>query len=464
MRAFRERSRVIARAYKYFHEDIWREGRPLTAPQFVGLRVLRIVFIVAKRFISDMCFLRASALTYTTLLALVPVLALAFSLVKGFGLAKDTVTNLLTSDFARSIFANQAEVTKYVTQFIDRINVRALGVIGLVILLWTVIKALGTIERTFNDIWGVKTHRSFFRKFADYMSVLLVCPLLVLAAMTATASFASSAGVAWLRNEAGMGWAVEALLATAPYVVVWVAFAFMYVFMPNTRVTFRAALAGGIVAGTLWQLALWGYTHFQVGVTKYGAIYTGFAALPLFLVWLYLSWVIVLFGAEVSFAFQNVETYRREEKAVAVSAAAREHLALTLLVALARRFERGEPAWTAEGLSRRLDVPVRLVRAVFFELARAGLVSEIERGEEVAYQPARSTESLTAAEALRALRASGETTLAPAKGPEALVVSEILARAPHDEAGAALSLRVLASRAAARETPPAPAPAEGERA
>lgn len=454
LRQLRERSRLVTRAYRYFHEDIWRDERELPAPRFVVLRVLRIVFIVAKGFADDMCFLRASALTYTTLLALVPVLALAFSVAKGFGVRQ--LDRFLEGEFAQKMFRDQAEIKDTVIGFVENINVGALGVIGLVILIWTVVKALGTIEKTFNDIWGVKTHRTLFRKFADYTSVLVICPLLILAAVTATASFASSGFVEWLRAR-GMAGLVEALLAAAPYVAVWIAFAAMYVFMPNTRVAFRAALAGGIVAGTLWQLALWAYTHFQVGVAKYQAIYAGFAALPLFLVWLYVSWVIVLFGAEVSFAFQNVETFRREEKALGVSYAAREHLALTLLVALARRFERGEPAWTAEELSHRLDVPVRLVRDVLFELQRVGLVIEFDRGGgETGYQPARSTESLTAADALGALRMSGEIALAPAKGPEARVAGEVLARARGGEAEAALSLRALALRASgtSRGVPP----------
>ena len=245
--------------------------------------ILKIGYTVVRRFIADKCQLRAFALTYVTLLAIVPFLALIFSMSKAFG----------AFDPVRSIVLEKAVVTQeIVTKIIDiagKTSLKTLGIVGLGFLIWTLILVLGTIERSFNDIWGIKRSRNIFRKFTDYLGVILICPILALCA-TGVNAFLSNSGL---------------VLRMAPYLSMWLVFTFIYMFMPNTKVKFSSALTAGIIGGTLWQFAQWGYIHFQIGVSRYSIIYGTFASIPVFLIWLHISWLIVLLGAEISFVYQN---------------------------------------------------------------------------------------------------------------------------------------------------------------
>jgi len=291
----------------------------------------------------------------------------------------------------------------------------AIAGVGIVLLFWTVIKVLGNVEKSFNDIWGVKTARAMGRKFADYLSVMMICPVLLIVASSVTVLLTTQLS-SMLERLSFMGYVADVLifvLKLLPYAVIWLVFTFIYVFMPNTKVALKSALWGGILAGTIYQLVQLAYISFQIGVSNYGAIYGSFAALPLFLVWLQLSWLIVLLGAELSFAHQNVTTYEFEEDCLSVSHSFKRKIALMVSSLCAKKFLHEEKPLTSEEISRELGVPIRLVRSVLSELTEARLFSEVcvDHREDVAYQPACDIDRLTIAGVVDRLDQQGITAI-----------------------------------------------------
>lgn len=257
-------------------------------------RLVRFVLDLGGSISDHQLSLRAAALTYTTVLSLVPFLAIAFAVLKGFG-----VQNALEPVLLKVVGESSREVVIRIIGYVNNTNVKSLGLIGLLTLLVTVINLLTSIEEAFNAICGVSETRSLQRRFSDYLSVVVVGPVLLMVAMSMTSSLQSQWLVQWLINHTVLGDAILLLFRLVPYVSVWIAMTFLYSYIPNAKVPLRSALLGGVVAGTIWQFTQWAYFHFQVGVANYNAIYGALAALPIFLVWIYTSWLIVLFGLEL---------------------------------------------------------------------------------------------------------------------------------------------------------------------
>ena len=253
-----------------------------------ALRVWRILSHAVEGFLNNNDLLRASALTYTVALSIVPILALAFSVVKGFG-GSDRLQPLVE----QYLPLGSAGASKQIMTYIENVNSAALGSAGGAFLLITVISTMGTIEQALNTIFDVPQSRSYFRKFSDYLSVLFTVPLLIVAALGVTAVFSVRISQ------------FPFLTQLAPYLFVWGAFFFLFTFFPYTRIQYPAALIGSGVTAILFQLAQWGYVRFQVGVANYRAIYGALATLPIFLVWTYLAWALILFGAELTAAIQR---------------------------------------------------------------------------------------------------------------------------------------------------------------
>ena len=387
----------------YIEDDSWEAKTADYTPVKRGsYRQLRIFYLAARGFIDNRCLLQASALTYTTLLSLVPLLALMFSILKGLG-----VQNTLAPILLEQLSAGSEEIVTQIIGYIDRTNVKALGALGLVGLVATAISLIGNIELALNRIWGVARTRTLGRKFSDYMSVLLTCPLLFAGALGATSSIQSATFVQRILELPGMSYLVLFLAKLSPYVLMWVALTFLYSYLPNTTVRIRSALFGGVIAGTLWQLAQVGYIHFQVGVTKANAIYGAFAQLPIFLVWLYVGWNIILLGALLSAAHQNIRLPTRQMDASSARYSFREELGLKLLLLVARSFYRGEEPWSAEGLSRQLDVPVGVAREILRQHSQAGFLVAATRENQELFLLAKPPETLGVAQVIEAMRDYG---------------------------------------------------------
>jgi membrane protein len=399
MRKIRSQDLNIRKIIDFIKGDIWRiRSGTLPPERSFLLKQLRIVILAFHEFDKDKCSLRASALTFFSLLSIVPATALAFGIAKGFALEKLLEKELLER------FKGQEEVISRVITFahstLEETKGGLIAGIGLAVLFYLIIKLLSNIENSFNDIWGVTRPRSIGRKLSDYLSMMFVCPILLVMSSSITV-FIKTQVTLFTQKIALLGGAfspvISFLLKGLPYCVIWVLFTFVYLFMPNTKVCTRSGLLGGIVAGTIYQVVQWAYITFQIGVGKYGAIYGGFAALPLFLVWLYMSWLIVLFGAEISFASQNVETYEFEPDSLRVKPSFKRLLGLCIAHLSIKNFCDGERPWSAGKISHTLEIPIRLANRILFELVESQILSEVrtDDGGEAFYQPARNIDTLS---------------------------------------------------------------------
>lgn len=420
---------MVARAIKFLKTDIWRmrlKDYPRSKSFF--LKNLRIVLLAGRGFIEDKCKFRASALTYFSLLSIVPVIAMMFGVAKGFGLEGKVREQILKN------MEGQEEIARRIINWADNLLSSASGGfmvgIGVIVLFWSIIKVLSNIEHSFNDIWGVKKPRSFNRKLSDYLSMMLICPILVILASTATLTISSQIQV-FIQKVPFFEpiWPlVSMMLKMTPYVTLWIAFTFVFIFMPNTKVRFRSALLAGVITGTLFHFTQWGYFKFQLGAANISGIYGSFAALPLFLIWLQISWIIVLFGAELSFAHQNVDTYEFEQDCLSVSYSFKKLLTLMVTHRIVQDFCIGKNPLNAEDISHALEIPIRLVRQILFDLTEAGVLIEIRKDETKAavFQPARDVDQLTIKFVVDSLEHHGDESLPVTQSEQLSKLSDCL--------------------------------------
>ena len=420
---------LIAKFFTFIRTDIWRiRLADLPFGQSFLIKQLRIILLAFRGYLEDRCLLRASSLTFYTLLSIVPVVAMFFGVAKGFGFERRLEREL----FER--FPGQEEVLGQVINFANSLLEETQGGliagIGMLVLFWSVLKVLGHIEMAFNDIWEIKKQRSWVRKFTDYLSIIPISPILVLMSGSVTVFITSQ--VTQITQKVALLGAISplifSLLKLTPYVLIWVLFTILYIIMPNTKVNFKAGLLGGVVAGTLYQIAQGAYISFQIGAARYNAIYGSFAALPLFLMWVQISWWIVLFGAELSYANQNVDTYEYEPDFFKVSPSFKKLLTLQIAHSLIKKFEKGDKPLSDSQISARLEMPIRLVHSILYDLIESGLVSETttKDDKQLAYQPACDINKLTIQYVLAALEQSGTDTLPVAKTESHEALSEAL--------------------------------------
>lgn len=392
------------------------------------IKQLRILLLATRGFGQDQCPLRASALTFYSILSIVPVVAMAFGIAKGFGFQEILENQLMEK------FSGQEDVMIRVVDFAHSLLENTKGGmivgIGIIVLLWTVIKLLAHIEGSFNDIWEVKKSRSYGRKFSDYLSIMLISPLLIIMSSSATVFITTK--IALITEKVALigmfSPMIFFMLKLIPYFLVWILFIFTYILMPNTKVNFSAGFIGGIIAGTIFQAAQLAYILFQVGVAKYNAIYGSFAALPLFLIWMQLSWLIVLFGAEISFSYQYVDTYEFEPDLRQISPAFKRLLTLQVANRVISTFSKGKMPLTASNLSQALEIPIRLVQQLLDELVESEIfsITEIKENEKLAYQPARDINIITIKSIIEALEHKGVDNIPVAQTPELQSLSEVL--------------------------------------
>lgn len=398
-------ARLGARVARHFNEDIWAADDGGRGRLKRGLYALsRLGYMVGTGFLADHSIIRASALTFTTILSIVPLLAVAFSISKGFGLQNAEFFR----NFLMGVAADRVEVVNKILQYIANTNVKTLGWIGVGTLLVTVFTTVSNVERAFNTIWNVKRGRSSWRKFTDFFSVIVICPIIVLVAASLTVAVQKLDLVQDMLSASGSVGLEEFLLKLFSLSLVWVGFIFVYAFVPNTQVRLGAAAAGGLVAGTLWQSAQWLYIHWQIGFTKYNAIYGSFAQLPLFLVWLYISWIIVLLGAEVSFAVQHLNSFVRRGLSERLSPLSRQKVAVAALSRIAARFSAGLSPLPVTLLARELRLPEDVVRDTLSILAEAGLVVSTGEEDALAYSLAVAAGNIRMAQVPAVLERCGD--------------------------------------------------------
>jgi membrane protein len=423
---------MVSRFLTFFKTGIWEiQLKNLSPIEAFSIKYLRIILLASRGFVRDNCQKTASVLTYYSLLNVVPVVAVAFAMAKGFGLEKLIEKQIL--EMAEK--ANwQADITTQIISFSHNLLNQAKGGliagVGIVLLLWTVISIMGKIEESLNEIWEIKKARTMIRKFSDYMAIMVLGPVLLIISSSATILVASQVKVI-VDKIAVLGVfskVIFLLLNLLPYASIWVLFTMLYLIMPNTKIPMRSAILGGVAAGTIAQIIQWIYIKFQIGVASYGAIYGSFAALPLFLGMLQMSWMIVLFGAEIANANEHYETYGFHPDYSGMSASSKKILMLRIFHLLTKKFSLGEKPLSAHQIAHALEIPVRLVRQFLLELSDVGLVVETVKGikGDVAFQPGRTIENITVKFALDEYEKYGTTKIPDCQSDESEKISRYL--------------------------------------
>ena len=412
---------ILRKLFTYFTDTIFREDINEWRNPVVRWLVqqYRLLFYTARGLVEHGTLVRSAALTFYTLMSLVPLLALVFAVVKGFGLADGLVENLY------GLFPQHPETVDYIVGFAENALARTQGgvvaAVGLVMLFWAVIRVFSSIENAFNNIWEVKVERSIARQWTDYIAVVMIVPVLWILA-NATGNY--------LEQQLGLydKWYFTTLSHMASMVVIWIMFTLLYLIIPNARVRIQSALMAGIVAGTCFLLFQWGYIYVQRWMTSYNAIYGSFAALPLFLIWMQTSWEILLFGGELSFAYQNISRFAEERESLRISYDQRRKVILAVMILVARNFRDHGGTLPAEAIRENLGLPTRIVNDILFQLVQAGQLIAVRSGDgerDVAFAPAHDLGSMTVYGILEAVERSGPTTLDLEQTPE-------LARMSHE--------------------------------
>jgi membrane protein len=391
----------LRRFGQFVRTDLWHDPEEGGRLRLVGYQVLRVLLLTLSGLRDQMILLRASALCYSTLLAIVPVLAIAFSMMKGLGVHSQ-IEHLLIN----YLTAEQEELTSKIIEYITKTDFKALGAVGTGLLIVAVLSMLSNVERTFNDLWGVIHNRPIVRKISDYISVLLLGPLLMVISTAMITSVSSHSVVQALSRYEVFEQFFIIFNRIVPHAALWIAFTAMYILMPNTRVRFIPALLAGIICGSLWEGAFRTYTTLNIGVARYNTIYGTFAALPVFIIWLFISWLIVLIGAKMSYAIQNVRSHQQEFKSFTVGQEEYEEMAVHITLKTVEQFHGGREPLSVAEISKALSVPVRMVRDITAQLSADRIVQEIY-GEEPRYQPARNPELITVLDVCKAMRKSG---------------------------------------------------------
>ena len=382
----------LADAQHFLNFEVWHiDLSTLPRVQRLWYAFLRMVSIVGRLNVIDRCSLQSSALTFATLMSMVPILALMFAVAKGLG-AYQKLQGWVGEKFTE-LPPNLADFKDSIFALVDKANFAAVGAIGCLLMFVTVIQVMGRAESSFNQIWGVRTPRTMMRRFADYISVLMVVPVLVLVASTLNASLSSGKFVGLLQDWVGPLYFVYAiLLKLSGLFGIVAAFAFLYAFLPNTKVRASAAFVGGVVAGVAWLAWQWVCINVQIVLTRYNAVYGAFATIPISLFWLYINWYIIFFGAEISFAFQNFRTYTREGESDDSNFGTRRTLAFYLVYDICRRYHLGQGPWPATTFQERWQVPIRLLKTVLYALKTGGVLLEVGQDH---YVPARDPATLS---------------------------------------------------------------------
>ena len=358
---------------------------------------LRIILLAARGFSNDKVSLQASALTFYSLLSVIPIAAIVFAIAKGFGLDKNLEQLIIDK------FQSEQEVLNWLlqnaTNAIEKTRGGYIAGIGVIILFWSAMSLLNHIESSFNHIWQIRSSRPWYRKFTDYLTIMLIAPVFIILSSSITV-FISTELTDYMTKAPILDFfkpVISFLFRFAPYFLSWITLTILFIIMPNAKVKFVPALISGIIAGTILQGIQWLYIDLQFGITKLSAIYGSFAAVPLFIIWIQTSWIVVLLGAEISFANQNISRYELESEALNISNYQKRALVLMIMHMIIRNFSMGEKPISAEYIAVNLKIPVRLSRDILQDLSNANLVSIIHENEEKErlYQPALDVNRLT---------------------------------------------------------------------
>ena len=390
---------------QYCMHGVWNDTRSRWS-----VKAVKIINLSVRAFMDRDMQMRSCALTYNTVLAVVPALAMLFAIARGFGFQ-----NLLQSELFKYFPAQRQALETaldYVENYLAQASQGVFIGIGLIFLLWTLISLMSNVEDTFNHVWGVETKRSLQRKFTDYTALFLLLPVLMVC--SAGISIFMSDAVQRMFGGNPLSPMMHRLLAFMPTVISWLIFTAAYYLVPNTKVKFKGALFAGVLAGTLFQVLQWLFVSGQVYVSKYNAIYGSFAFLPLLLVWLQLSWLLTLSGVVLTYAWQNFDSFTYRDKAKDVSKTYSNHIAIAVLTLAVKRFKQQEGPLTRSELIHDYDIPGQLADRLLNNLQQAGLLNKVSEGkDDDAYQPAFDPDDFTVNHVANALSDMGNSNFIP---------------------------------------------------
>lgn len=394
----------------YFQRDYWRQQFDALWQMDIHVQpkgkaflliTLRIIIRVIQEFMQGQLTLRAMSLVYTTLLSLVPLLALSFSVLKAFGIHNQLEPLLL--NFLAPFGDKGTDLAIQIVQFVENIGVGVLGSVGLMLLLYTVISLIQKVESALNFIWHVTRLRNLSQRLSGYLSVVMIGPLFIVTALGITGTVMNTGLVKEIIAIEPFGSVVVGLSKLVPYLLVIGAFTVTYMLIPNTNVKWKSALMGGIFAGVLWESVGWGFASFIVGSTKYAAIYSGFAIIILFLIWLYLNWLVLLLGASIAFYHQNPAYQMSGAVRKAPGSHTREALALEIMRLVGSAYQKGDKQWTLDHLVDHVSLPLEIVNDILDRLLEQELIAHA--GEDSPYfVPGRDLEYITIKEVLDVTR------------------------------------------------------------
>lgn len=382
----------------FYYSILRRDWRITTFATDLVLKSIAVVVVSMDRFVKDACSISASALTFYSTLSFIPVIALILAVAKGFGAAK------ALEEWVKGQAFTNPQVVEWVIQIANKALENTQGGIitglGIVLLLWSVVRMLGSTELAMNRIWGVKVGRSVAKKFTDYMSILFIAPILIILVCSMNV-FMMSNLQEFAMEEGFLSYAsvaLQSLLTIIPYVLVWLLFIFLYMFMPTTPVKFKYALIAGIVAGTVFQVVQWFYIRFQIGMSSYNAIYGGLAALPLLLVWLQLSWSIVLWGTELCYILRNRHFLYRNAMNADNRWVDNVEVALRVLRFVSAEYLNNSGGPDLSAICKKLRMSSSKVRLVLEELVEKKVLVEVKTDDDVSYFPAHDLHDLSIAD------------------------------------------------------------------
>jgi membrane protein len=385
----------------FIRKTLW-ESKPDPSQKGKSLLIaaLRLLYKIGQEFVEGEILRRASSLVYTTLLSLVPVLAVSFSVLKALG--AHNMLEPFMRDFLAPLGDKGDEITSSIIGYVDRINVGILGAVGLATLFYTVMNTIQQVENSFNYLWHIREKRNLLRRFRDYLSVLLVGPVLSFSALGITTSVMSNAIAQRITSLEPFGTVLFLMGKLVPYVLISIAFALMYYLLPNTKVSFKSAWVGGVTGGILWEAGSWTFAHVIMSSAQYSAVYSGFAIVLLFMIWLYYNWIILLVGVKVSFYHQFPALLTMRDDRTLYSGWYMQRLGLILMYLIGYNYSHGEPRWTLPALTVRLCVPLAPLQDILGALEKSGLI--LRTDPDGSFVPARDIGTITLAEVVRCVR------------------------------------------------------------
>lgn len=398
---------MISAIQERINQLLWQtKTKDLRLSQRYTIQFLRIFYAAMRDLSGGLPSLRAMGLVYTTLLSIVPLLAVSFSVLKGFGVHNQLEPALI--NLLEPLGEKGLSISQQIISFVDNIKVGVLGAVGLLVLIFTVLSLVKKIETAFNYTWRIRTTRGILQRFSDYLSVILIGPLLLFTASAMTASFNSLTVINKLLAIEPFGTLLLIIGELVPYLLTIASFTFIYLLIPNTKVKLGSAIYGAVFSTIAWKLVGLLFTAFIVNSTNYTAIYSGFAILIIFMIWIYMSWLIILTGASIAYYHQNPDCISNQSQVIRLSCRLREKLALTIMQLIASNFDKGEAAWTLKSLAIKSGISEPALLMVLSALTKKKLLVTSDT-EKHTYLPARSLDSISLNMILDAVRSAEES-------------------------------------------------------